>query len=148
VSEALTRPQVLEERPGNAVDVLETAILVKKTGLDGREAAQIVPLEVRALSLRPRRSLRCAQSRSRNSISHVTLPHAPLHQNSLQLMPPTPWRWQVFTGETGFGFGGQDHTVLLFLLCVSVLRCLLTSCATPSSTAPRMCPSTRTQATP
>ncbi|KAI8464163.1 MAG: flagellar radial spoke protein 4 [Monoraphidium minutum] len=35
--------KVLEERPGDAVDVLETALLVKKAGLDQRESAPLVP---------------------------------------------------------------------------------------------------------
>lgn len=39
--------QVLDERPGDAVDVLETALLVKKAGVDQRAAAPLVPPGVR-----------------------------------------------------------------------------------------------------
>jgi hypothetical protein len=45
-SHELARLQVLEERPGDAVDVLETALLVKKTNLGVRETAAVAPPEV------------------------------------------------------------------------------------------------------
>ena len=39
------RAQVLDERPTDAVDVLETALLVKKAGADARDAAPVVAAE-------------------------------------------------------------------------------------------------------
>eukprot|EP00877_Chromochloris_zofingiensis_P003995 jgi/Chrzof1/13597/Cz08g03200.t1 len=40
--------KVLEEKPANPVDVLETALLVKKTGVDLRETSPLVPVSAAA----------------------------------------------------------------------------------------------------
>ena len=53
--DGVAAPQVLEERPGDAVDVMETALLVKKTGVDQRQAAPLVPPGVRAVLRLPAR---------------------------------------------------------------------------------------------
>ena len=38
--------QVLEEKPGSAVDLLETTLLVKKTDFVGKESSPLVPISV------------------------------------------------------------------------------------------------------
>ena len=38
--------QVLEEKPGSAVDLLETALLVKKTDFVAKESSPLVPISV------------------------------------------------------------------------------------------------------
>jgi len=43
-----TRAQVLGERPNEAVDLLETSLLVKKTAFEAKESAPLVPVSVSA----------------------------------------------------------------------------------------------------
>jgi radial spoke head protein 4/6 len=42
--------QVLEEKPTNAVDLLETTLLVKKKGFDAKEVSPLLPVHVRSLA--------------------------------------------------------------------------------------------------
>ncbi len=38
---------MLEDKPSNAVDLLETSLLVKKTAFDAAETSALVPISVR-----------------------------------------------------------------------------------------------------
>lgn len=51
--------QVLEEKPANALDVLETSLLVKKTTFDYKESSPLVPVSVSGPALFP-----CAHARA------------------------------------------------------------------------------------
>ncbi len=57
--------QVLEEKPGEAIDLLDTSLLVKKTAFHAQESAPLVPISVRARVVCTR-TLLSMQSRQRS----------------------------------------------------------------------------------
>lgn len=59
---ARTRAQVLGERPNEAVDLLETSLLVKKTAFEAKESAPLVPVSVSAAAAAAASGARAAGS--------------------------------------------------------------------------------------
>lgn len=82
---------MLEEKPANPVDVLETALLVKKTGVDLRETSPLVPVSVGLDMLRHQISI------PGTSCAVLVTDIRPFCRR--QQMQQRLWLQQVFMGE-------------------------------------------------